>query len=214
MKMKLFFDYCCHLITGNSFLAIIWALHFDCKELVPMSQAGGYDPKVKLLKLRVNVSLSQALILGISLVANRQSVLSSKRSLVSNDHLFESHECFLIADGQYATSSERFIHLTLPAYDSGGFSPSRRMRRHASTCLASWSQIPNEVWAVFHVALLAQPSLNWKYCSSIAQACYQSGKIQQEVWAALHIDPAMGLDLCQESCTSVSCLEQVLHLVL
>ena len=58
MKMKLFFDYYFHVIIGNYFLAIIWALHFGCRELVPLSWVGGYDPKGKLLELRANASLS------------------------------------------------------------------------------------------------------------------------------------------------------------
>ncbi|GFS41770.1 hypothetical protein Acr_00g0076360 [Actinidia rufa] len=39
---------------------------------------------------------------------------SFKRSLISNDRSAESHECFLVADGQFVTSSERFIHSPLP----------------------------------------------------------------------------------------------------
>ena len=118
MKIKLFFDYYCHLITDNSFLAIIWALHFGCRELIPSSWAGGCDPMGKLLEFRANTSFLQALVLGISFVTDRQSVLSSKRSLISNDRSSESHECFLIADGQSIMSSERFVHSTLPACDS------------------------------------------------------------------------------------------------
>ena len=110
MKMKLFFDYGCHLIVSNFFLSIIWALHFGCRELVPSIWTGGYDPKGKLLELRANASLPQALFFGISLITDRQSVLSSKLSLVSNDRSSESHECFLIVDGQAAMSSERFVH--------------------------------------------------------------------------------------------------------
>ena len=127
MKMRLLFNCHRYLVTGNFSSAVIWALHFGCKELVPSNWVGGYYPKEKLFKLCRVASLLRALILGVFLVTDRRSVLSSKCSLVFNDHSAKSHECFLVANGQSAASSEQSVHWPLPSCDSEGFSPSRRM---------------------------------------------------------------------------------------
>ena len=71
VKMKLLFNHCRHLVTDNSFSTIIWALHFGCRELFPLTWVGGYNQKGKLLDLRVNTSFLRALVLEISLVDDR-----------------------------------------------------------------------------------------------------------------------------------------------
>ena len=84
----------------------------------------------------------RVLIWGVFLIIDGQFVLSSKCSLISNDHSAKSHECFLLNDGQYAASSEWSVHSPLPSCDSGGFNPSRRICHGAISYSIVRSQIP------------------------------------------------------------------------
>ena len=43
MKMRLLSTHYYHLISGDSSLAIIWALHFGYRELIPSNWTGGYN---------------------------------------------------------------------------------------------------------------------------------------------------------------------------
>ena len=118
--MRLPAPYSCDLISGDHSPAVIWALHFGCKELVISNWSCDYNQRGKLAKLDVNVSLLRALVLEDSLVVDKQSVLSSKCSLVSNNHSAASSKCSLVADKQSAASNEWFVHSPLPVCNSAG----------------------------------------------------------------------------------------------